>query len=169
MNNNLFLIGPMGSGKTSIGRRLAKALKKTFYDLDHEIETQTGVKIPWIFDLEGEAGFRKREHETLKILVEKSNIVLSTGGGAILSSDNRELLKQHGTVIYLMTSPEQQYVRVYRDKNRPLVANAENPKEKLSGLLEQREKFYRNTADLTFKTDGKSVVDLVKTITQEFK
>ena len=121
MAGNIYLVGLMGAGKTTIGRLLAKHLHKTFYDTDHEIERRTGVNIPLIFEVEGETGFRKREISIIEELSHKSNIVMATGGGAILSEENRNNLKQHGTVIYLKANVHELWQRTRNDKNRPLL------------------------------------------------
>jgi shikimate kinase len=136
---NIFLIGPMGAGKSSIGRYLAKELQFTFYDSDKEIETQAGVSIPWIFDVEGEMGFRKREERIMAELSAKSPIVLATGGGSILSSANRAVLAARGIVIYLTVSLQQQLERVSQTHDRPLLLHATDPAKVLADLQKQRE------------------------------
>jgi shikimate kinase len=154
--NNIFLIGPMGAGKSTIGRRLAKALQKTFYDSDHEIERSTGVDIPLIFELEGEPGFRKREKKIIDQLSIQNNIVLATGGGAILAPENRKNLASRGMVIYLSTSIQQQFSRTHRDQNRPLLQTNE-PEQRLRELMETRDPLYREIAEVIVDTDGRSV------------
>lgn len=154
--NNIFLVGPMGAGKTSVGRQLAKAMGCEFLDSDKEIETRTGVNIPTIFDIEGEEGFRKREQQIIDELSQLDNLVLATGGGAILSRENREYLKQRGTVIYLGASVDQLYKRTCRDRNRPLL-QTDDPRQRIADLLEIRDPLYRETADITLDTDGHSV------------
>ncbi|NNG14305.1 MAG: shikimate kinase AroK [Gammaproteobacteria bacterium] len=154
--NNIFLVGPMGAGKTSVGRQLAKAMDCEFLDSDREIETRTGVNIPTIFDIEGEAGFRKREQQMIDELTQHEGLVLATGGGAILASENRECLQQRGTVVYLRASVDQLYKRTRRDRNRPLL-QTDNPRQRIADLLEIRDPLYRETADITLDTDGHSV------------
>ncbi|MDT8403152.1 shikimate kinase AroK [Sulfuriflexus sp.] len=161
--NNIFLVGPMGAGKTSVGRQLAKTLAREFLDSDKEIESRTGVDIPTIFDIEGEAGFRKREQQMLDELTQREDIVLATGGGAILSKENREWLQQRGTVIYLGASVDQLYKRTRRDRNRPLL-QTENPRQRIADLLAMRDPLYRETADITLDTDGHNVRWVVEQI-----
>ncbi len=146
----------MGAGKTSVGRQLAKAMNCAFLDSDKEIESRTGVNIPTIFDIEGETGFRKREQQMIDELTQREGIVLATGGGAILSGENRQWLQQRGTVIYLRASADQLFKRTRRDHNRPLL-QTENPRQRIEELLEIRDPLYRQTADLTLDTDGHSV------------
>jgi shikimate kinase len=154
--DSIFLVGLMGAGKTTVGKLLAKQLNKTFIDADHEIESRTGVKIPVIFEIEGESGFRKREEAAIAELVNRPNIVLGTGGGAVLSERNRELLRTHGTVVYLRGSPEQLYERTRHDRNRPLL-QTEDPLAKLRELYAQRDPLYREVADLVVDTGRQSV------------
>ena len=160
---NLFLIGPMGAGKTTIGRQLSRALGCSFYDSDRVIEERTGADIPLIFDLEGEAGFRKREYEILDELTGMQGIVLATGGGAILDTDNRNRLAARGSVIYLQTSVDQQLRRAGRDRNRPLL-QTDDPRQRLEELMAVRDPLYREIADLTVVTNGRSVKQVVKEI-----
>ncbi len=161
---NIFLVGPMGSGKTAVGKQLARALGLPFVDSDAEIEQRTGVDIPLIFDKEGEAGFRAREREIIADLVTRRGIVLSTGGGAILLPENREALRSHGTVVYLKTSVAQQARRVRRSANRPLLAGAEDPAVRLAALMSQRAPLYEGVAHLTVSTDGSRVGGVVARI-----
>jgi len=163
MPGSLFLTGPMGAGKSTIGRQLSKQLKRPFHDSDHEIETRTGVDIPLIFELEGEAGFRRREAAVLDELTQLPDIILATGGGAILDPLNRQHLRERGTVIYLHTSVDQQLKRTCRDRNRPLL-QTDDPRGKLAALMAEREPLYREIADLVIDTDGKRVQDVVKQI-----
>lgn len=150
-SQRIFLVGPMGAGKSTIGRLLSKELSLPFKDTDHEIEARTGADIPWIFDMEGEEGFRDRETTVLDELTQLSEVVLATGGGAILRKQNRQYLASRGTVVYLETSVEHQYQRTLRDKNRPLIQQ-ENPREVLERLFEVRDPLYRSTADLVVST-----------------
>lgn len=153
---NLFLIGPMGAGKSTIGKQLAKELKLEFYDADQEIEARTGANIAWIFDVEGEEGFRKREASVIDELSQFQGIVLATGGGAILNADNRNRLAARGTVVYLYTTVEQQMRRTARDKRRPLL-QTETPESVLIDLMAMRDPLYREIADVVVATDGKTV------------
>ncbi len=159
MAGNIFLVGMMGAGKTTVGRLLAKKLHLEFIDSDHEIEHRTGVRIPVIFEIEGEAGFREREHETIVDLVKRPNIVLATGGGAVLREDNRTALRAHGTVIYLCASIDAILERTKHDKSRPLL-QTENPRAKLMALLEQRDALYRDVADIVIDTAHQNVHSL---------
>ena len=160
---SLFLIGPMGAGKSTIGRQLSKQLRMAFHDSDHEIEHRTGVDIPLIFEYEGESGFRKRERAVLDELTRRPDIILATGGGAILDPDNRKHLAQRGKVIYLHASIDQQLARTDRDQNRPLL-QTDNPRQRLDELIQAREPLYREIADLVINTDGKRVRDVVNEI-----
>ncbi len=163
MPGSLFLTGPMGAGKSTIGRQLSKRLKLPFHDSDHEIEARTGVDIPLIFELEGEQGFRKREKVIIDELTQLPDIIMATGGGAILDPDNRDRLASRGTVIYLHASVNQQLKRTARDRNRPLL-NTDNPRERLAELMKIREPLYREIADLVIETDGKRVAEVVREI-----
>lgn len=153
---NIFLIGPMGAGKSTIGRTLAKDLKLDFYDSDEVIEQRAGADLAWIFDIEGEEGFRKREVRVIDELTQKSNIVLATGGGVIMSPENRGALAGRGTVIYLKTSLEQQYERTKRDTKRPLL-RTDNLEERLESLRDERQPHYEELADVSFETDKLTV------------
>lgn len=161
--SNIFLIGPMGAGKTSIGKLLAKELGLAFIDTDHEIEKRTGVDIPWIFDVEGEDGFRKREREVVEDLVQKKGIILSTGGGTVVDAKSRNFLAARGVVVYLHATVGQQYERIYKDSKRPLIAKAD-PKAALDDLFKQRHALYSEISDATFETDDKSVHRVVRDI-----
>jgi shikimate kinase len=163
MPGSLFLTGPMGAGKSTIGRQLSKQLRHPFYDSDHEIENRTGVDIPLIFELEGEAGFRKREAAVIDELTQLPDIILATGGGAILDPVNRQYLSERGTVIYLHTSVDQQLSRTWRDRNRPLL-QTDDPRGTLEALMSEREPLYREIADQVISTDGKRVQEVVKRI-----
>ena len=155
---NLFLVGPMGAGKSTIGRQLAKELKLEFCDVDQEIEQRAGADIGWIFDVEGEEGFRRREEAVIDELSQRQSLVLATGGGAILSAENRNRLAARGTVVYLFTTVEQQLKRTAKDKKRPLLQQTDMPREeKLDGLMECRDPLYREIADVIIDTDGRTV------------
>jgi 3-dehydroquinate synthase len=156
---NVFLVGPMGSGKTAVGRQLAKALNLEFHDADVEIERRTGVNIPFIFEKEGETGFRERERETLDALTQLNSVLIATGGGAILLPENRERLAKRGCVIYLKTSVPQQLERTRHSKQRPLL-NTADPEAKLYSLMEQRAPLYESIANITVNTDGQRVPTL---------
>jgi shikimate kinase len=149
--SNVFLIGPMGVGKSTIGRMLAAALDKPFYDSDREIEAATGADIPWIFDVEGEAGFRIREERMIDTLTQYEGIVMATGGGAILSAHSRENLHSRGTVIYLKASLAQQFERTSKDRHRPLLQTAD-PMARIRELMKIREPLYASTAHITVDT-----------------
>jgi len=155
----------MGAGKTTIGLKLAENMHKTFIDSDHEIEQNTGATIPLIFDLEGEQGFRERETRVLSDLTQKNHIVLATGGGAVIKEENRKMLMQRGFVIYLQAPLDQLLERTAKDRNRPLL-QTENPRKTLSDLLEKRELFYKEVADLIFETGKKPIRDIVSEITK---
>jgi len=165
---NVFLVGPMGSGKTTIGRHLAKALRVEFIDSDHEIEKRTGATIPWIFDIEGEEGFRKREKAVIDDLTRRKGMVLATGGGAILAPENRRCLSSRGVVVYLRASVDELYERTAKDKNRPLL-QTDDPKAKLQALLEEREPLYLEVADLVVDTGRKGVRSLVRGLAGKVK
>lgn len=149
---NTILVGPMGAGKSTIGRLLAKELRLLFKDSDKEIEQRTGTNIPWIFDVEGEQGFREREHAALAALCQLDGLVLATGGGAVLREDNREILRAGGRVIYLCTSVDQQLERTSRDRNRPLLRGPD-PRSVLEALMAVRDPLYRSVADIVVETD----------------
>ena len=152
---NIFIVGPMGSGKSTVGKIISNELFLNFYDTDEEIETRTGASIDWIFDLEGEDGFRKRESKILEEMVQKNSIVLSTGGGIILSESNRELLSSRGSVFYLATPIAVQLERTSKDKDRPLLKNGD-PGKILEELHMARESLYEAVADHIVNTEGKS-------------
>ena len=160
---NVILIGPMGSGKTAVGRSLARYLGASFYDSDTEIVRRTGVDIPYIFEKEGEAGFRERERETIEALVALKGIVLATGGGAIMLPENRRLLSERGCVVYLETSVAQQAERVKQGRHRPLLSNVD-PEIRLRELMAAREPLYRSIADITVRTDGRRVKTVAEDI-----
>lgn len=153
---NIFLVGPMGAGKTTIGRLLAEELQKEFHDSDQVIEDRAGADIAWIFDVEGEAGFRDRERKVIEELCGRDNIVLATGGGAILAEENRKHLRRGGTVIYLMATISQQVERTRRDQKRPLLRKVADPRAKLTELMEIRDPLYREIADHVVMTSRRS-------------
>lgn len=159
----VFLVGPMGAGKTTVGRQLASALGYRFIDSDHEIEARCGADIPWIFDVEGEEGFRRREAQVIDDLTRRRGIVLATGGGAVIRPENRAALHERGFVVYLSASVDQQLARTARDRNRPLLRTA-NPREVLERLLAQREPLYRETAHVEVNTDAGNVREAVAAI-----
>ena len=149
---NLILVGPMGAGKSTIGRLLAKEVRYLFKDSDKEIEQRTGADIPWIFDVEGEQGFREREQAMIAELCAEDVLVLATGGGVVMRPENRQAIRQGGRVIYLHTSVEQQLERTSRDRNRPLLRTA-NPGRVLTELMAIRDPLYREVADIIIETD----------------
>ena len=163
---SIFLVGLMGAGKTSVGKLLAKRLGKTFHDCDQEIERVTGVRIPVIFEIEGEAGFRARETKILAELVARRDIVLATGGGAVLSAENRKLLTGNGVVVYLRAAAPELCSRTRHDKNRPLLRTAE-PLARLEQLFAERDPLYREVADITIDTGSQSVGHLAQRLEQQ--
>jgi shikimate kinase len=163
---NIYFVGMMGAGKTTIGRHLARRLKKRFVDCDHEIEARTGVRIPVIFDIEGEAGFRKRESQVLEALAEERGLVLATGGGAVLAPQNRRVLADSGLVIYLCVPPDELYARTKHDRNRPLL-QVENPQEKIRALHAQRDPLYREIADIVMEGGGRTPLAVARQLEQE--
>jgi len=156
MNQNIFLIGPMGAGKSTIGKRLAQQIGSDFIDSDREIEDHTGVNIPLIFELEGESGFRQREAQIIDQLTQNNNIVLATGGGSVLNPENRQHMAERGQVVYLHATINQQLQRTHRDQNRPLL-QTENPQQKLQELFEIRDPLYREIATIVIDTDGRTI------------
>lgn len=160
MVGNIFLVGMMGAGKTTIGQALAKRLTRPFFDTDQEIVRHTGVAIPVIFDIEGEAGFRQREHAILQELTQMNDVVLATGGGVVLQNENCDILKSRGTVIYLRASADDLWRRTRHDRNRPLL-HTPNPLETLRALHEQRDPRYREVADIIVDTGSQSAQRLV--------
>jgi shikimate kinase len=163
---SVFLIGPMGSGKTAVGRQIARALGLPFYDSDAEIERRTGVDIPFIFEKEGEAGFRQREREAIEALTALPRIVLATGGGAVLLAENRQCLAERGQVVYLQTSVAQQAHRVRFGRHRPLIAEGD-PATRLQQLMETRAGLYAGIADVTVSTDSRRVQHVADSILRE--
>jgi shikimate kinase len=158
--DNIFLVGLMGAGKTTVGRQLAAELGKTFHDTDHEIERRTGVKIALIFEIEGEAGFRPREAQVVDQLTQLSNVVLATGGGAVLDAENRGHLARRGLVVYLHGQPKDLWNRTRHDKSRPLLQDTD-PLEKLNSLYRQRDPLYREIADIVVDTGRQSARTLL--------
>jgi shikimate kinase len=165
---NIFLIGPMGSGKTAVGRHLARLFRFTFHDSDADIEAKTGVDIAFIFEKEGEAGFRIREKESIDRLSRLDSIVLATGGGAVIDSDNRRALAERGVVVYLATSVDQQMERTRHARHRPLLNDA-NPEIRLKELMQRRATLYAEIADLTISTDGRRVQLVAEEIQHELQ
>ena len=168
-HNNLFLVGPMGAGKTTIGRFLAENLNLEFFDLDAEIEDRCGANIPWIFDVEGEEGFRKRESKMLDEVTSRNGVLLATGGGAVLSERNRQILKQRGYVVYLSASVGQLLERTAHDRNRPLL-QVDNPREVIEKLIADRDPLYKEVADLVVVTEKRKpqlvAEDIVAAVSQ---
>jgi shikimate kinase len=165
---NIFLIGPMGSGKTAVGRHLARLFRLTFYDSDADIETKTGVDIAFIFEKEGEQGFRVRERESIDRLTQMEEIVLATGGGAVIEAENRRVLRERGVVVYLETSVDQQLERTRHARHRPLL-NDTDPEQTLATLMQHRAQLYAEIADLTVSTDGRRVQLVAEEIHDELR
>lgn len=159
--DNLILVGMMGAGKSTVGRMLARRLKRELYDSDHEIERRCGVRIPVIFEIEGEAGFRAREAQVIAELCARKGIVLATGGGAVLDAENRRRLAASGTVVYLHARPAYLWQRVRHDRNRPLLATAD-PQKKLEQLYAERDPLYREVAAIVVDTGRQSVQALTR-------
>jgi shikimate kinase len=166
VSGNVFLVGLMGAGKTSVGKLLARRLGKTFCDCDQEIERATGVKIPVIFEIEGESGFRARESKILAELVSRSDTVLATGGGAVLSGENRALLSGNGVVVYLRAAAPDLWNRTRHDKNRPLLKTAE-PLARLEQLFAERDPLYRGVAHIVVDSSSQSVASLAHRVEQQ--
>lgn len=163
---NIYLVGLMGAGKTTIGKALAKRLGWRFVDSDHEIEARTGVNIPTIFEIEGETGFRRRETQVLRELTALSNIVMATGGGAVIAEENRRLLRENGLVAYLDVSPAQLYERTRHDRNRPLL-QVPDPLKRLQELLAVRDPLYREVADLVIDSNRCNAQAVVQLLARE--
>ena len=166
---SIFLIGPMGAGKTTIGRQLARQLNRDFYDSDRVIEERTGADIPLIFDKEGEAGFRRREAAIIDELTQLDDIVLATGGGAVLDEYNRRHLSGRGMVVYLSSDLDSLLERTRKDKNRPLLHAEEPPEVILRRLLDQRDPLYRESADFIVDTGRHSIRHVIKAIIQQLE
>jgi shikimate kinase len=165
---NIFLIGPMGSGKSAVGRHLARLCHLTFYDSDADIEAKTGVDISFIFEKEGEAGFRSREKESIERLTRLESIVLATGGGAVIEADNRRVLAERGIVVYLETSIDQQLERTRHARHRPLL-NDTDPEEKLKELMLRRAALYAEIANIKVSTNGRRVPLVAEEIHQQLR
>jgi shikimate kinase len=166
--HNVYLVGPMGAGKSTIGRLLSAELKLEFKDSDKEIEDRCGCNIPWIFDVEGEIGFREREVIAIEEITLESDVLMATGGGAVLRPENRQNLSARGTVVYLKTSVEQQLARTSKDKNRPLL-QIDNPKEVLTRLMAQRDPLYQEVADIIIQTDDRNPKYVVQEIVKRLE
>jgi shikimate kinase len=162
--NNIVLIGPMGSGKTTVGRRLSEKLGIDFYDADHEIIDKTGVSIDHIFDVEGEDGFRKRESDVLKDLCSKSNIVIATGGGAVILKENRLEISKNGSVVYLSSTVDQILRRISKSKTRPLLENSADKRKTILDIVEARDPLYREIATIIINTNGKKLNEVIQEI-----
>ncbi len=160
---NIFFVGLMGAGKTTVGKHLAKSLEMDFYDTDFEIEKRSGVRVSTIFEMEGESGFRKREAAMIDELTQKQNIVLATGGGAVISPENRQLLASRGMVIYLRANVHDLLMRTRFDRNRPLLQNT-NAQAKLEQLFQERDPLYREVAHLIVDTGNQPVANIVHKI-----
>ena len=168
-SNNVVLVGPMGSGKTTIGRRLAREMNREFLDTDYEIIDKTGVTIEHIFDIEGEKGFRRRESKILADLCNMSNVVLATGGGIVLKPENRVLLKKSGMVFYLLSSIEQLLKRTAKSKTRPLLEQSLDREKTIRDLVSDRDELYREVASSVIDTTGKKLNEVVSIIKQEIE
>ena len=166
-SKNIVLVGPMGSGKTTVGRRLAHELNQDFYDTDHEIIDKTGVTIDHIFDIEGEDGFRERESKILENLCQMSNIILATGGGIVILPKNREILKNAGLVVYLSSSVDQLLMRTAKSKTRPLLENSADRRKTITELVDARDVYYREVASLVVDTTGKKLHEVTNIIKRE--
>lgn len=167
MKENIILVGLMGAGKSTIGRKLATMMNMEFYDSDREIEERTGVDIATIFEIEGESGFRDREEQVIAELCEKTNIILATGGGSVLRENNRKAMRKSGHVVYLRTTAELLYSRIRYDKSRPLMQTP-SPLGTLRSLLKDREPFYLEIADTIMRTGKQKVAVIVNRIHQSF-
>lgn len=165
---NVFLIGPMGAGKTTIGRQVARALKLAFVDSDHEIERRTGADIPWIFDIEGEEGFRRRERAVIEDLCRQRDQVVATGGGAVLDPRNRADLARNGTVVYLSASVDRIVARTARSQHRPLL-RTDDPRARIEALMAEREPLYREIADIVVDTERRGVRGTVSQIVRQIR
>ena len=168
-NPNIYLVGPMGAGKTTVGRRIAELKGMHFVDSDQEVEKRTGVDISFIFDMEGEEGFRKREREMIAELSEEPNTVMATGGGAILDDGTRNLLSARGVVVYLETTLEQQLARTRKSTDRPLLAGSDDLEATLTALMEERDPLYRSIADVVVATGDQQARKLAREIVEQLE
>ena len=168
-SKNIVLVGPMGSGKTTVGRRLAQEFDQDFFDTDHAIIDKTGVSIDHIFDIEGEEGFRARESKILENLCQMSNIILATGGGIVILPKNRKILKNAGLVVYLSSSVDQLLRRTAKSKTRPLLENSTDRKRTITELVESRDVYYREVSSFVVDTTGKELHEVVNIIKREAK
>jgi len=166
--HRIFLVGPMGAGKSTIGKYLAQHLKLRFADTDAEIEARTGADIPWIFDVEGEAGFREREQQVVEEMTLWDDVVLATGGGVVIRPENRQALASRGYVVYLYATVEEQVRRTRRDRRRPLLQKGD-PEEVLRSLMASREPLYREIADHIIETDGCSPRSVAQQLVRELQ
>ena len=168
LKNNIILIGPMGSGKSSIGKKLSKVMKFDFIDTDNLIEENTGVDIPTIFEHEGEAGFRERERNILQEISDCQQTVIGTGGGIIISEKNREIIKRMGFVVYLTASVKELVYRTEHDKNRPLI-NSDDAENKIKNIINDRKEYYESTSNMTISTDNYDTVKISKIIIKNYE
>lgn len=166
---NIFIIGPMGAGKSTIGMQIARKLKREFYDTDRELEKRLGVDVSWLYDVEGEEGFRKRETKLLKELVSLEKVVLSTGGEIILRSENRELLRTHGHVIHLTTDLKKQIERTARNQYKRPTLRGDDSKERIKCFSQERGPLYEEIAEVTFLSNHRNVSQVVKKILAHIK
>lgn len=164
---NIFLIGPMGAGKSTIGKQIAQQLGMDFFDSDQEIEKRTGADIAWIFDIEGQDGFRLREEKVINELTEKQGIILATGGGSIMSKETRNRLSARGIVVYLETTIEKQMARTQKDKRRPTLQGPETPRNVYEALAKETVPLYEETADITIQTDEQSAKGVANYIIEQ--